>query len=142
MADIPLGLDDTRCQAGSCYLENNSFRPNATCDAHQVGLSQDAVHGKIELQQPWSVRRPCHNRTSGAECRENDVLIEDLDTVPTVEEVVQEFEDSKLDETLNELRGMQQEVLESTSLADPIESRKDAEVDENSPDDTPASDMI
>ena len=74
--------------------------------------------------------------------RDDGILIEDFDNIPTVEDVVQDFEDSQIDKTLSELREKEKEVMESTSLADPIESRKDAEMDENSPDDTPASDMI
>ena len=74
--------------------------------------------------------------------RDNVILIEDLDSCPSAEDVVQDYEDSKVHETLSELRAQEAEVMQGTSLADPIESRKDAEMDENSPDDTPASDMI
>ena len=74
--------------------------------------------------------------------RDDGILIEDFDNIPTVEDVVQEFEDAQLEEKVRGLRADTEEVSESTTLSDPIESRKDAEIDENSPDDTPASDMI
>ena len=83
-----------------------------------------------------------HNKSPALSCRDNEIIVEDFDNIPTAEDVVQDFEDSKIDQTLNEMREKEKEVIESVSLADPIESRKDAEMDENSPEDTPASDMI
>ena len=75
-------------------------------------------------------------------CRDKEILVEDFENIPSVDNVIDDFEDSKIDETLSKLKEQEKEVMESTSLADPIESRKDAEVDDNSPEDTPASDMI
>lgn len=74
--------------------------------------------------------------------RDQDILVEDFDNIPSLDDVVAAYEDSQVDQTLNEMGEKEKEGMESATLADPIESRKDTELDENSPDDTPASDMI
>lgn len=56
--------------------------------------------------------------------------------------MVADHEDAQILNTLKKLHTAQADLADTSSLADPIDARKDAEVDENSPDDTPASDMI
>ncbi|KAK9805757.1 hypothetical protein WJX73_006246 [Symbiochloris irregularis] len=136
-----LNYKDPEYRIDRIYLIARQEDKNDQLDFNQVyrldhktqNVRREAVRWNTQLEDPSQhIMR----------IRDDEIIIEDFTNIPSEEDIVADFEDSQILDTLKKLQTAQADLMDTSSLADPIDARKDAEVDENSPDDTPASDMI